>query len=193
VQPFAEVIECNHGSYLAQAWDIEKAPTFGSLVQVESNNKIIYGIVSSISTTSIDSIHYPFTYKKTEEELQREQPQIFEFLKTNFNVSIIGYSENNSKIYYQIPDQTVKIHAFVKNCSIEVEQAIFSKTNFLSILFSNQIQNIDELLLAILNNLNNKKLISKKYIEDFCYDFSLLNGNDYKRLKIFLKRVQNIF
>ncbi len=192
-QSFAEIIESNLGNYLAQAWDIEKPPIFGSLVEVETNNKKIYGIVTSVATKSIDSTHYPFIYKKTEEELKRDQPQIFEFLKTIFNVSIIGYSENNSKIYYQIPDSAVKIHTFVKKCEPEVERVVYSQTNFLYVLFSNNIDNIDELLLVILSNLNNKKLISQKYIENFCYDFSLLSGNDYKRLKLFLKRVQNIF
>ena len=170
-------------------------------------------------------MHYPFTYKKTEEELKREQPQIFEFLKTTFDVQIVGYqniqldeskldeSKLDESINYNLPSTPPKIHSFVKNSDTEIIKFFFSKTNFLSLLFSAQISNLDEILLTILKNLNfiktslvktslvKTRLVKtnidandqdKFFLNKFCRDFALLSNNDYKRLKLFLKRVQQI-
>lgn len=211
---FAEIIESHLDYFTAQTWNPTILPKFGSLVETKGNNKTIYGIVTSIETGSMDPMHYPFTYKKTEDELKKEQPQIYEFLKTTFNVQVTGFSENlaeehttiktlnlsenetikarKSTIQYQMIPTPPKIHSFVKNCNDITEKQFFSNPDFLSLLFNIQINNQDDLLFAILKNLKNKNLVTKKYLQSFCNNFSLLNGNDYKRLKLFLRKVQSI-
>ncbi len=195
---FAEIIESNLSNFIAQSWDLKITPAFASLVETKSNNQTIYGIVTNIQTGSSDPMHYPFTYKKTEEELKKEQPQIFEFLKTTFNVQIIGYKRSEKTfnveeifnvIEFRTPVEPPMIHSFVKNSTQEIIKKVFQDTQFLSLLFTNQIQNIDDILLVILKDLKEKKLVSKNYIHNFCNQYSLLTGNDYKRLKLFLNRI----
>ena len=239
-KPFAEIIESSCAKFLAQTWDPQGEAQLGSLVEVTTKNTnkfgtnkfgtntfgtnksgiITFGIITSIQTGSQDPMRYPFTYKKTEEELKKEQPQIFEFLKTTFDVQIVGYqniqldkyklgepkldeSKLDKSINYNLPSTPPKIHSFVKNADTKIIKLFFSKTDFLSLLFSAQISNLDEILLTILKNLkltntnlnktsvntNNKK---EFYLNKFCRDFALLSKNDYKRLKLFLKRVQQI-
>ncbi|KKP22476.1 MAG: HerA-ATP synthase, barrel domain protein [candidate division TM6 bacterium GW2011_GWF2_28_16] len=192
---YAEIIESNLNSFIAQSWDYKICPNFASLVQTESNNKIIYGIITSIQTSTTDPMHYPFTYKKTQEELKIDNPEIFEFLKTIFTVNIIGYKENNNNfIEYCTPPEPALIHSFIENCNPEITQEIFLDKNnkFLNLLFLSEIQNIDELLINILKNLKNNNLISQKYMHNFCNKYSLLTNNDYKRLKLFLNRITEI-
>ena len=194
-KPFAEIIESNNNKYLAQTWDPKFSPKFGNLIQTNSNNIKIFGIITSIQTGSQDPMRYPFTYKKTEEELLKDQPQIFEFLKTTFDVQIVGHQlighqltghQSSEKILYSLPSIPPKIHSFVKNADSQATKNFFSKTNFLPLLFNSKITNLDELLLAIIDNIQP----TKNFLEKFCSNFSLLSGNDYKRLKLFLKRIQ---
>lgn len=192
---FAEIIESCLDHFWAQSWEWNLFPNFGSLVQVETEESYIFGIVCQIQTGSMDPMRYPFPYKKTEEELLREQPQLFEFLKTSFRVQIVGYLSKNSKnIYYSLPANPCKIHAFVKNASQIISKEFFKEPDYLHLLFSfaNQIANLDELLVAIINNLSVKKIMDQKKLDSFCQTFSLLTGNDYRRLKTFLKRIENI-
>jgi hypothetical protein len=193
---FAEIIESCLDHYLAQSWEWNFFPRFGSLVQVETKETTVFGVVCHTQTGSMDPMRYPFPYKKTEEELLREQPQIFEFLKTIFKVQIVGYSENQSKnsIYYMLPPTPCKIHAFVKSAPLNITKDFFSNPDYLHLIFSfaNQIPNLDELLVAILNNLAKQKILDAKKIDSFCQAFSLLTGNDYRRLKTFLRRIENI-
>jgi hypothetical protein len=194
--PFAEVIESKLDHFIAQSWKWDYFPAFGSLVQVITQDRIVFGCISHVETGSMDPLRYPFPYQKTEEELMKEQPQIFEFLKTMFKVHIIGYVEVHEpqSIRYLVPPQPCKIHSFVSHADPLLQNLFFEQADYLHILFAgaHQIQNIDELLLAILRQLGQSNLLSQKLLDLFCETFSLLIGNDYRRMKLFLQRVQKI-
>lgn len=191
---FAEVMESSLYFYLAQSWQWDAFPQCGELVQVENNNHYIVGIVTEIQTGSMDPVRYPFPYKKTEEELLAEQPQIFEFLKTTFKVHIVGYVETSGKCFYLLPPKPCKIHAFVTEAPPSIRKKFFECPDYLHLLFafSAMINNLDELLLAIIRQLALHHLLTPPLLEEFAATFSMLSGNDYRRLKLFLKRAQEI-
>ncbi len=192
-KPFAEIIESSLQNWLAQSWEWDEFPQFGSIVTTESNNRILFGIIHQVQTGSMDPIRYPFPYKKTEEELRREQPQIFEFLKTTFSCLTLGYQEKE-KIHYLIAPEPPKIHSFVAPISNILAKQFFSSHNYLHILFgmANGIGNIDELLLAILKQHVALNILSEDSLDNFMQRYSLLIGNDYRRIKLFLQRAQPI-
>lgn len=189
-KPFAEVIESSLDTYLAQCWQWNTFPRFGSLVQAKSNNLIILGCVTHIQTGSMDPMRYPFPYQKTEKELLTEQPQIFEFLKTTFQVKVLGYQEEN--ILYLLPPYPCKIHTFIQTASSPLVATFFNKPDFLYLLFSSshQIAHFDDLLLAILKQLDESKKLTPALLDSFCQTLSLLTGNDYRRMKLFLRRME---
>lgn len=192
---FAEVIESHLDHFVAQCWQWDQFPVFGSLVQVQNGNLTLLGTVTQIQTGSMDPIRYPFPYQKTEEELLREQPQIFEFLKTTFTVQLVGYRDNQTQtIFYLVPPMPSKIHAFISHCPDELMKQFFHSAEFLHLLFafSHSIQNVDELLLAIVKQLSTQKLLIKNFIEDFTLNYSMLTGSDYRRLKLFMNRMQHM-
>lgn len=192
-QFFAEVIEGNLSSWIGQSWQWNNIPEFGSLVITKNNQIKVYGIVCNIQTGSNDPARKPMAYQKTEEELLRDQPQIFEFLQTKFTCIAAGYEQNGS-MFYHIPSQPAKIHSFIAQANDEEYKAFFSNNQFLNILFNQQSQilNFDELLLAIIKNLHEKKCLNKTNLHDFIETFSILSKNDYQKLKIFLHRMQSV-
>ena len=191
--PFSEVIESSLYSWLVQTWQWDTTPSFGSLVTIESNKKTLCGIVHQIQTGSMDPIRYPFPYKKTHEELRREQPQIFEFLKTTFSCIPIGYIEKG-KMVYLLPPEPPTIHSFASLMSTDDQKQFFYHDTYLHVLFglAAQITNIDELLLALLAHQTRLGLLNAQKINRFIQVYSLLIGNDYRRLKLFLQRVETI-
>lgn len=188
---FAEIIESSLQGWLAQSWQWNTFPTFGSILKVQSNTRTMYGIVHQIQTGSMDPVRYPFAYQKTEEELLAEQPQIFEFLKTSFSCLILGYQEKGH-IYYQVTPEPPKIHSFVYPLDKENLKQFFINEQYLHMLFNsaNQMINIDELLLALLKNLSELNILTQTHIEAMIENFNLHTGNDYRRLKLFLQRAQ---
>jgi hypothetical protein len=167
-------------------------------VYVQDAQTIIFGCVTHVQVGSMDPMRYPFPYQKTEEELYAEQPQIFEFLKTTFNVQVLGFCqrENNqeSPIFYLLPPRPCKIHAFVGQCSHEMQAHFFQRFDFLHLLFAfaSQIPNIDELLLVLIKHLAQQQLLTKEKLDQFFDIYSLVVGNDYRRLKLFFQRVETL-
>jgi len=186
---FSEVIQSSLQGWVAQSWQWDVFPPFGSLVAITAENRTLF---HQVSTGSTDAIHLPFPYKKTHEELRKDYPQIFEFLKTTFHCLVIGYSQIG-KIHYLLAPEPSKIHAFVGHVSSDQARQFFSSSQYLHVLFglANQVANMDELLLAVLNQLKCLGLLDEEKLTDFIASYSLLIGNDYRRLKIFLMRVES--
>lgn len=192
MKSFAEVIESSLTGFLAQSWQWNHFPTFASLVSVTSNKRTHLAVVHQVKTGSMDPIRYPFPYQKTEEELLAEQPQIFEFLKTTFSCLTIGYQEKG-KIYYLIAPEPVKIHAFINPVTPDLAKQFFSSEKYLHVLFGNakDIFNLDELLLALLKTQDSLGIVHQDKINNFMHTYSLLTGNDYRRMKLFLQRAES--
>ncbi len=190
---FAEVIESCLDHYTAQTWKWDDYPQYGSLVSVSDASKTIFGLVTHVQTGSIDPTRTPFAYQKTEEELQAEQPQIFEFLKTTFSVQVLGYQlKGDERILYLVPPTPSKIHSFVATCPPHVNAQFFSKTDYLHVLFAfaASVPNLDELLLVLIKQLVDCKVFDASYLDAFSQTFTLLSGNNYRRLKSLLNRVE---
>lgn len=189
-QPYAEVISSNLASYTAQCWQWDTGPAFGSLVAIQEGEHFVWGIVSSIETGSSDPQRHPVPYQKTEAELKAEHPQIFEFLATTFHVAVVGFQENE-RLTYSLPSRPVKIHSFVRPASLREISRFFISPAFLPALFSTPINgpNIDELLLALMNQIAQHDLLTPELFERYYHTFSLLIGNDYRRLKLLLQRI----
>lgn len=191
--PFGEVIESCLSTFKAQCWKWDILPPFGSLISIMAKERTLFGVVHHSQTGSLDSNRTVFAYQKTEEELRKEQPQIFEFLSSTFSCLILGYTEN-SNIIYQLPPEPPKIHAFVHSASPEQTRLFFTNEHYLPLLFSfaHHIFSLDELLLAILKSISDNAVLTENTFSRFIEIFSLLTANDYRRLKLFLQRAQPI-
>lgn len=191
--PFAEIVESSLTQWRAQSWQWDDFPHFGSLVTVSSGTHTIIGLVHETNTGSMDPTRYPFPYKKTEEELRKEQPQIFDFLRTSFSCLTLGYYEKGT-YHYTLCPQPPKIHAFVQAATDEQYRVFLAQNEYLHLLFNFTHPTIthDELLIALLKNMAEKSLITDQKITSLVEQFSLLTANDYRRLKVFLQRARGI-
>ena len=189
---FAEILESNISHFTAQTWQWNAIPEFGSLVTATSNNRTIFAIIYDIKTGPIDPIRQPVPYQKTEQELLQEQPQIFEFLSTQFSCIAIGYFENN-QFFYNLPPQPPKMHTFVHHATLQEYEQCFASEQFLYLLCNTKEQiNLEELLLAIIKHQLTNKVLTKERFNKFIEAFFMLNKNNYVQTKMFLTRVQQL-
>lgn len=189
-QFFAEILESNLTTWSAQTWQWNNIPTFGSIVTIETSHKKMYGVIVDITTGPTDSIRQPIPYQKTEEELLQEQPQIFEFLKTTFQIIAIGFEENN-QLFFQLPQQPPKIHSFIQYTSLQDKAQIFDSSDFLYTLTTTALNNfnLEELVLAIIKQLINDNLLTKKCLDNIIETLFTLNKNNYLQTNILLHRI----
>lgn len=191
--PFAEIIESSLTHWVAQSWQWDMFPSFGALVTLTNDHITHVAIVHSIQTGSSDASRSPIPYQKTEEELRAEQPQIFAFLKTTFTCIPLGYFDKG-RVRYQLPPQPPKIHSFVQPATLELSKQFFAHPHYLHVLFglSGHVLSMDELLLALLGQQASIGHLSPERLVEVVETISLLSGNDYRRLKLFLQRAQPI-
>ena len=187
---FAEIIESSLPRYKAQCWDSNKVPQYGSLVVVEQQDLIIYGIVYQVYVASDDPMRQIHSYQRTEEELQKEQPQIFAFLKTFFSVLILGYKEGD-RVYQRCAPIPSKLHSFVRLISDDELALFLREHSYLHLIFAqaHQIDGLDELLLALLSFVKQRTFFNTM-LADFIEQYCLLTSTDYRRLKFFIERIE---
>ena len=189
---FAEITQSSLQLFTAQSWQWNDFPAFGSLVTVQAKNRTLFGIVYEIQTGSSDPHRFPFTYKKTEEELRAEQPQIFEFMQTSFSCLAVGFLENN-QLFYQIPPEPPQMHAFISHATDKEIAYFFSSCAYLHLIFcANLPVSIDELLLSFLRTQAELKLLTNRSCIEFIETIQLISGDDYRRLKILIHRSESI-
>lgn len=187
---FAEILESSIFHFTAQSWQWNMIPEFGSLVTATSSGRTIFAIIYDIKTGPIDPIRQPVAYQRTEEQLLKEQPQIFEFLSTSFSCIAIGYLED-SQLFYNLPPQPPKMHTFVNFAQQEQYEQCFATEQFLYLLCNTKEQiNLEEILLAILKHQLKNKVLTKKRFNKFIETLFMLNKNNYVQTKMFLTRVQ---
>jgi hypothetical protein len=188
-QAFSEVIESSLQGWIGQSWQWDTFPAFGSLTTVITPQRTWFGVVYQVQTGSSDPSRSAFTYQKTEAQLLAEQPQIFEFLKTTFSCLTLGFMEND-RIFYQIAPEPPKIHAFIQKSSPQLSKQFFAASKYLPLLFSSpNVNQVDELLLALLAEQQRLGALSEDKMFDIMETLSLLTGNDYRRIKIFSSRL----
>jgi hypothetical protein len=187
---FAEVIESTLQRYRCQSWSQELIPEFGSLVLTSQSN--IWGLVYEVQTAPNDPIRQPQALRLTDDELKKQHPQIFNFIETTFSAIVVGHGHN--PIFYHLSPYAAKLHCFIKKATIEEEKAFFEDHAYLDMIFENtqNIANLNELLLAIISRYKKLGLLNNQLISELINNLSHLYGNDYIKLNLLLKRMDNL-
>lgn len=191
--PFGEIIESSLTQWKGQTWHWDYFPPLGSLVIIHAQEMQLLALIHDSKTGSSDPGREPYAYQKTQQELRQQQPQIFSFLKTTFSCVPMGFIKNDY-LWYQIPPIPPTIHSFVEHASTDILVRYFSDIRYLELLWqTSTIQTgVDELFLAIFHQLHAHNALTTTIIEHFMERFSMMSGNDYRRVKLFAYRAQGI-
>lgn len=213
----AEVVGSNLSQVTIVAWQYDQPFAYGSLVAIEqtlkstphpfvvseipsgnfvsnhNGQRTIFAIISNTSIGSDDPSRKPFAYKLSKEELAYQQPQIFSVIQTTMTGIVVGY-EQDGIICHMVAPEPAEIHSFVRPATNQEVQRFVTKSTYLQLLFSanSTLNNVDELLLALVRYLKSQSALSGQSLQEMVGTYSLLTGNDYRRLKLLLSRMQQL-
>jgi len=182
-----EVVESSTTQIVAQARLLHEAPSFGSFVRVGSATPAL-GIVYDISTQSLEPHRRPTAYGKTESQLRREQPQIFQLLRTHFQILVLGYMEGGDAIHI-LPPQPARIHSFTHVCDEGEVRACTQSDEFLRAILNSTGTATDDLLIAALRHAVAARHGDRGYLVSRGKDLSRLLRDDYDRLSSVVRRI----
>ncbi|MTI81029.1 MAG: hypothetical protein FH758_09110 [Firmicutes bacterium] len=184
-----EVIESKTTQFICQATELHRAPDFGSFVQVQDEHCSIVGVVYNTTTVSSDPSRKPVAYGQTEDELRRQQPQIFQLLRTYFDVLVVGYYQNHQYCGF-LPPQPSRIHSFVQQCSDGQYKEISQNINYISAILSSGCECTDELVAALIRNCSRYHDDATEYQRRVGSELRRLLAADYERFKTIIRRVR---
>jgi HAS barrel domain len=182
-----EVVESGTRGFIARSPRVGEAPPFGSFVRTDAGSPV-YGLVYEIITGSKEPGRKPDAYDMSIEELRREQPQIFELLKTEFHVLTLGYNESE-KIRYALSPLPPPIHSFVYECTDEEKVALSSEDFFLRSIISSTNVPVDDLIISSLLCAQSARKQDGDYVVRMGKSLSRFLKDDYERLSSILRRL----
>lgn len=200
-----EVLSSSITGFSAEAWkqdnsasekradegDARAIPTFGSFLKSKSEERqlIVFGVVYDILTGPQDPYHKPTALGLSRAELQREQPQIFALLKTEWRVAIIAYKQNGS-CHCALPPYPPEVHDFVYALERDELREVSEDLEFLRSLTSVPGVPGDELIAAAIRNAAEARHGDYKYLVEAGQVVSKLLRDDYDRLGSILKKIR---
>ena len=182
-----EVIESSTSTFTAQACELNNAPGFGTFVK-SGDDPVSFGLVHDIRTQSADSNRKPTAYGMTEEELRREQPQIFELLRTEFDVVIVGHEGERGPVQI-LPPKPPGIHAFCYTCSDREVKALTENGDYVRMILGASEIRSDDLIIASVRSAWAVRGFDMAYLVTLGKELSRLIRDDYERLSSLIRRI----
>lgn len=93
----------------------------------------VYALVYGANTTSLEPNRRPSALGfEDEDEMRRQQPQIFELLRTEFSGLLVAYSEGaDTALRRHLPPRPPRIHSRVYPCTAEETRVLTADLSFL--------------------------------------------------------------
>lgn len=189
--PCAEVIQSSLDSFVAHCWKWDVVPSFGSLVTTEDKQSRVYGVVYDSKTESLDPMHTMHVYKKTETEMRKEYPHVFDFLKTICNILVLGF-EQNDVILYSKTVRPVQLFSLVSLTNDKQTNRFFSSNDNMSqlILTKNSLPNYQELVISLILRQKQLGYLSAERFSLYTSQYESSTGASYQQLQQFIDRIE---
>ena len=199
----AEVIETSTTEFTAQCLEPEDLsfpvmPPFGSWVKSydEESGNIVYGVVTHVTTSPIDSVHRARALGMSLEELREQQPQIFAMLKTEFRAAIVGFesppvSRNGKRgeVFQYLPPRPPQIHQSVYRCEPQEIVYFSDQLEFLRILLQVSWVPPESLIAAAVREIYRLRKADRQWLIQVGRMISTLLKDDYDRLRYILSQI----
>ena len=191
-QPFAEVIASSLKLVTGLCWDDASLPHFGSIVEIAYSNLTAYGIITEIASTITDDQRTPFAFKKSLEQLHKEQPQIFAFIQTTCTINIIWHKKKHeSEPTSRTPPTPAPLHASIQLAPLCFwKKALNNRELLLSITENIALTTADDCLITIAEKAAETKEISRDELLEFIEIYSQEINNDLYRAQRFLQHME---
>ncbi|MBI2872765.1 MAG: hypothetical protein HYY00_06215 [Chloroflexi bacterium] len=186
-----EVVQASTDRFTAQCYRLYGAPPLGSLVRAGEREPHVYGIVSSVTTSSLDPTR-PVVARgasePTEEAIYRSNPQLERLLRTDFEAMTVGHTQDGTIHQYLAP-LPPHIHAFVFRCTPDEVRAFTQRLDFLPLLVGARTPPGDEVLAACLREAASAHDQPTEFLVQAGRKLALLLGGEMQRLNTILRRL----
>ena len=153
----------------------------------------LYAAVSHASMTTLDAGRRPTALGYADEdELRRQQPQIFELITTEFAGVLLAYSDSDGRLRRSLPPRPPRLHSRVLPCTNQEIVALTEDLQFMRRILNGSIKmeaSATDLCAAILRHAWTAREFQPAYLQQAGLQLSALLGSDYESLQTILTSV----
>ncbi|MDQ2731961.1 MAG: hypothetical protein M3Y56_09900 [Armatimonadota bacterium] len=191
-RPIGEIVEASLGSFTAETPPerLYDAPPFGSIVRAEDPDSAhtLYAVVAATETSSVEANRRAAAFWQSEDELRKNQPQIFELLSTRFVGLLIGYREG-SELRLRLPPRPPRVHGFVYECEPNEVRQVTADLNILRPLLAAPVPSSDELVAAVIREGAATREDGRSFFVAAGKQLASLLRDDYPRLQAIIGKL----
>jgi hypothetical protein len=187
-----EVVEAKTAEFTAQCYRLNGAPPFGSLVRASDGSVDIYGLVSEVSSGSLDAgrrVSARGSDEPSEEALFEHNPELSALLRTELLAITVGYRDGD-RLVQRLPAHPPRLHGFVQRCDAAEVRRFGERLDFLTTLLGGRGPSADELVAAALRQLAAAQPDPRAYLVAAGKRLAVLLGSDVHRLGTILRAAQ---
>jgi hypothetical protein len=177
----------------------EAAPTFAAPVtDTDPASVVLYGVVCHAETGALEAGRPLTAFGLDEDELRREQPQIYELLASRFTAALVAHADgagDQSPIRPYLPPRPPRPHARVWLCTDAETRRLTERLDYLRPLLTGagSVAGVafpaDELVSALLRNAWRAHNGSEEFALRAGRELSALLAGDYDRLRALISRM----
>lgn len=185
-----EIIQVFTTRFLAQGDSLANPPAFGSFVKAESQNMSIYGLVYNVYEMSIDPNRRAVAFGIERTELLRQQPQIAEFLKVEFEAAVIGFNDAGYIRAY-LPPFPPRIHSFVYVCSGKEVLELTEDLEFIRSINALPGIPVEELAAASIRLAYQERNNDQKFLVRAGQEIAQVLKDEYEKARSIIRRISD--
>lgn len=185
-----EVVETSSMEFTAQCYELYTSPPLGALVRCNQTDPV-YGVVSEISTRSMDLSRHPIARgakESSEEDVYLSNPQLTRLLNTEFKVLLVGHQSDGQIIRFLGPIPP-KVHAFVYHCSGDEIRDFCKSLEFIQVLLTSSVASPDDVTASFIRQSSSYFTDPRDFLIQSGRELALILSQDTRRLNGLLKRL----
>lgn len=148
-----EVMESATAAVLAQSYELNVAPPFGSLVWMPRGEEgAVFGVVTGVETRSLDPGRRPVARGHDAASLPailERHPQLTELFRTHFSIRVVGFAAGGV-VSHGLPPLPPEVHQLVYPCTRTQVRVFVDGPGWLPVLLGNPSPDANEVTAAFL-------------------------------------------
>ena len=187
--PIGEIVDTSVADFVAQACELNHAPSFGGFVKVTVPERTVFAVVYAIHTGSLEPGGRAVLRGRDgmrDRAIFEQNPDLEHLLRTVFSALIVGFAEGSTLRTY-LPPSPPPLHWSVVECEEQEVAALTTRLDYFRTILAANEAPVDALLAANVRQAGVAHLDEATFRLRAGRELATLLKHDYPRLTAILR------
>jgi hypothetical protein len=186
-----EVIAVTTTSFVAQSYQLNQAPAFGSLVIVPGpDGREHFGLCGGTETGGIEPGRHAMAWGSADGDdgdIYQRQPQLAHVLRTTFTCIQVGYRAEDGRVLQRVPPSPPRVHERVWVADTATVRGFFTSLSYLRFLLRSGADSVEDLMAASIGHAYRENGGDRAFLVSAGREVARLLASEHDRLTAVLE------